>query len=84
MLYNQTDFRHPDLAQKGVSGFYEEPNRRGPVVLTDEVLKQARGLLDDGLETSEVAEELAVKSNTLTKAIRAGRLHKRPKKKPGS
>ncbi len=67
--------------EKGVSGFYEEPNRRGAAVLTDEVLKRAQDLLNEGLETSEVAEELAVKSNTLAKAIGAGRLHKPPKKK---
>ncbi len=45
------------------------------------MLKQAQDLLNEGLETSEVAEELAVKSNTLAKAIRAGRLHKPSKKK---
>ena len=68
--------------EKGVSGFYEEPNRRGAAVLTAEVLKQAQGLLDEGLASLEVAEELAVKRNTLDKAIRAGRLHKpTPKKK---
>jgi transposase len=66
---------------KGVSGFYEEPNRRGPAVLTEEVLKEAQERLDQGLEISEVAEQLAVKGNTLAKAIRAGRLHKRAKKK---
>jgi Mn-dependent DtxR family transcriptional regulator len=68
--------------EKGVSGFYEEPNRRGAAVLTEAVLKRAQGLLDEGLQTSEVAEELAVKRDTLAKAIRAGRLHKpTPKKK---
>jgi len=51
-------------------------------VLTDEVLKRAQELLNEGLETAAVAEELAVKSNTLAKAIGAGRLHKPPKKKP--
>ena len=66
---------------KGVSGFYEEPNRRGPAVLTAEVLKEAQERLDEGLETSEVAEQLGVKRDTLAKAIRAGRLHKRTKKK---
>jgi transposase len=66
---------------KGVAGFYEEPKRRGPAVLTAEVLKQAQGLFDEGLESSEVAEQLAVKHNTLTKAIGAGRLHKPIKKK---
>jgi transposase-like protein len=66
--------------QKGVQGFYAEPKRRGPAVLTVPVLEQAQELLDEGLETSEVAEQLDVKRNTLAKAIGAGRLHK-PKKK---
>jgi len=67
--------------EKGVSGFYEEPKRRGAAVLTAEVLQEAQERLDEGLEISEVAEQLAVKSNTLAKAIRAGRLHKPTKKK---
>jgi orotate phosphoribosyltransferase-like protein len=50
-------------------------------VLTAPVLKQAQDLLDEGLETSEVAEQLGVKRNTLAKAIGAGRLHKPIKKK---
>jgi transposase len=67
--------------EKGASGFYEEPKRRGPAVLTAEVLKEAQERLDEGLEPSEVAELLGVKSNTLAKAIRAGRLHKAKKKR---
>jgi transposase len=67
--------------EKGVSGFYEEPKRRGAAVLTAEVLQEAQERLDEELEISEVAEQLAVKSNTLAKAIRAGRLHKPTKKK---
>ncbi len=67
--------------EKGVSGFYEEPKRRGPVVLTAEVLKEAQGRLDEELEISQVAEQLGVKRDTLAKAIHAGRLHKPTKKK---
>ncbi len=67
--------------EKGVSGFYEEPNRRGAAVLTAQVLKVAQERLDEGLETSQVAEQLGVKRNTLAKAIHAGRLHKPTKKK---
>ena len=67
--------------EKGVAGFYEEPKRRGPAVLTAPVLRQAQALLDEGLETSAVAEQLGVKRDTLAKAIRAGRLHKPAKKK---
>ncbi len=67
--------------EKGVSGFYEAPKRRGPAVLTEAVLKEAQERLDEGLEISEVAESLAIKRDTLAKAIRAGRLHKPTKKK---
>jgi transposase len=67
--------------QKGVAGFYEEPRRRGPAVLTEEVLRQAQERLDEGLETSAVAEQVGVKRDTLAKAIGAGRLHKPTKKK---
>ncbi|MCP5001672.1 MAG: helix-turn-helix domain-containing protein, partial [Hyphomicrobiales bacterium] len=45
--------------EKGVSGLYGAPDRRGPAVLTADVLRRAQGLLDEGLETSEVAEGLA-------------------------
>ncbi len=67
--------------EKGVSRFYEEPKRRGPEVLTAAVLRQAQERFDEGLDTSEVAKQLGVKSNTLAKAIRAERLHKPTKKK---
>jgi transposase-like protein len=67
--------------EKGVSGFYEEPKRRGPAVLTAEVLHEAQRRFDEGLDISEVAEQLDVKRDTLAKAVRAGRLHKPTKKK---
>lgn len=66
--------------EEGVQGFYAEKKRRGAAVLTREVLKQAQQLLDEGQEPSEVADQLAVKRDTLSKAIRAGRLHKAAKK----
>ena len=67
--------------ERGVGGFYEKPKPRGPAVLTAVVLKEAQEQLDEGLEIAEVAERIAVKPNTLAKAIRAGRLHKPTKKK---
>jgi len=67
--------------ERGVAGFYEEPKRRGPAVLTAEVLEQAQELLDEGWETTAVAEQVGVKRDTLAKAIRAGRLRKPAKKK---
>ncbi len=67
--------------EQGAAGFYAAPKRRGPAVLTPEVLAEAQGLLDEGLETTEVAAQLGVKRDTLGKAIGAGRLHKPAKKK---
>ena len=49
-------------------------------MLTPAVLAEAQQLLDDGLETAAVAERLGVKPDTLSKAVRAGRLHKPVKK----
>ena len=57
------------------------PRRRGSR-LTPERLVQAQALLDEGAEVQEVAQALAILANTLHKAIRAGRLHQRVKKKP--
>lgn len=64
----------------GPKGFYATRKRRGPAVLTPSVLAEAQQLLDNGLEPPEVADRLGVKRDTLSKAVRAGRLH-RPKKK---
>ncbi len=66
--------------EQGAEGFFIEPKRRGAAVLTEPVLVQAQGLLDEGLAVLEVAERLEVKRDTLAKAIRAGRLHKPAKK----
>ena len=65
---------------EGPRGFYTPRRTRGPVVLTAPVLTQAQQLLDDGLETAQVAERLGVKPDTLSKAVRAGRLHQPVKK----
>ena len=67
--------------EEGVQGFYAEKKTRGSVVLTEEVLKQAQQLLNEGQESYEVADQLGVKPDTLSKAIRAGRLHRTVKKK---
>ena len=65
---------------EGPKGFYTPRNRRGPAVLTPSVLAEAQQLFDEGLETPEVADRLGVKRDTLSKAVRAARLHKRLKK----
>jgi hypothetical protein len=67
--------------QEGPKGFYAQRKTRGAAVLTAPVLTEAQGLLDEGLEPSSVAERLGVKPDTLSKAVRAGRLHQRAKKK---
>jgi transposase len=66
---------------EGPKGFYTPRKRRGPAVLTPAVLAEAQQLLDDGFETAEVADRLGVKRNTLSKAVRAGRLHQPVSKK---
>lgn len=67
--------------QQGPKGFYAPRNRRGAAVLTPAVLAEAQAWFDEGWETSEVAERLGIKPDTLSKAVRAGRLRKGAKKK---
>ena len=63
---------------EGPASFYAPRRTRGPAVLTKEVLALAQEKLNEGLSPSQVADELDIKSDTLRKAILAGRL-----KKPG-
>lgn len=67
--------------EEGPKGFYAPRKTRGAAVLTPTVLAEAQALLDEGWETKEVAERLAIKPDTLSKAVRAGRLHRCAKKK---
>jgi len=66
----------------GPKVFFTPSRRQRGSRLTPERLVQAQALLDEGQEVQEVAEALAILTNTLHKAIRAGRLHLRVKKKP--
>ncbi len=66
--------------ETGPKGFYAKRKTRGAAVLTPSVLEQAQQLLDEGMETADVADRLSIKRDTLSKAVRARRLHK-PKKK---
>lgn len=65
----------------GVAAFFRERRRRGCTIMTPEVLSHAQELLDEGLSRSETATELGVKTDTLSKAVHAGKLLERPKKK---
>jgi len=60
--------------------FAPRPRRRGSK-LTPERLAEAQGLLDEGLEVREAARALGILPNTMHKALRAGRLQERFKKK---
>lgn len=64
----------------GPAGFYAERRTRGPAVLTPDVIENAQTLLDEDKGLPEVAAELGLKRDTLSKAVRDGRL-RRPKKK---
>lgn len=67
--------------EAGPKGFYQPRKGRGAAVLTATVLAEAQQLLDEGLATGVVADRLGVKRDTLSKAVRAGRLAVRSKKK---
>lgn len=69
--------------KKGAAGFYAPRVTRGPAVLTKAVLEKAQELLDKDVPVADVADQLAIKQNTLEKAVRAKRLHV-AKKKPRS
>jgi transposase len=58
----------------GAAGFFAERISRGATVLTEPVMQQAQSQLDAGLAPRAVAILLAIKPDTLMKAIRAGRL----------
>ncbi len=65
----------------GAPAFYAPRVGRGAVVLTQPVLEQAQSQLDEGNEPRMVADLLGIKFDTLSKAIRAGRLRKPEKKR---
>jgi transposase len=66
---------------QGAKGFYERrPRHSSASVLKGPVVEQAQQLLDEARSVPEVAAELNILSNTLHKAIRAGRL-RGPQKK---
>ena len=66
---------------KGPAGFYAPRPTRGAAVLTAPVLAETQQLLDEGLAVQEVAERLGLKKDTLSKALRAGRLRQLKKKR---
>ncbi len=67
--------------EEGARGFYKQKNKRGAALLTPAVIEQVQQLLSEHEEVSAIAAKLAIKADTLCKAIRAGKLHKPAKKK---
>lgn len=65
----------------GPKAFFAGPPRRRGSKLTPERVVEAQAQLDQGLQAHEVARALGILPNTLRKAIGAGRLHERVKKK---
>lgn len=66
-----------------IKGFYAPPARRGPGVLTPEVMRQAQGKLAGGQGILGIAAEFKLRANTLNKAVRSGRPKALIKKSPG-
>lgn len=62
--------------EKGSAGFFEPKKNRGPGVLTESVLNDVQGMLDQGMTPSTVAQQLGQKADTIRKAILYGRLHR--------
>lgn len=66
--------------EKGPEGFYEKKGSRGAGVLTPEVLAKVQEMLNGGESIPEIGRKLELKANTLSKALRAGRLEQPVKK----
>jgi transposase-like protein len=67
--------------QSGTVGFFRVRKTRQPRVLTPSVQQRAQELLQQGQERGAVAQQLGLKSDTLRKAIKAGRIVEPIKKK---
>jgi predicted transcriptional regulator len=67
--------------QSGTAGFFRVRKTRQPRVLTPVVRHKAQELIQQGMGRNAVAQELGLKSDTLRKAIKAGRIVEAIKKK---
>jgi len=66
----------------GVEAFFKTRKKARPRVLTEEVVKHAQDMLNEGHHRSEVATKLKIKRDTLYKAIRSGHLIEPKKNNP--
>ena len=67
--------------QSEAAGFFKARAARQPRVLTAAVRQKAQELIQQGQGRQAVAQELGFKSDTLRKAIKAGRIIEPTKKK---
>jgi transposase-like protein len=67
--------------EEGINGFYAPRTKRGATVLTPTVLSDIQTRLNEGKSISDIAEDLGLKKNTLSKAAQEGRLKIPSKKK---
>ena len=59
----------------GVAAFFQSRRlERKPRVLTDDVVRRAQAMLDEGVSRSDTAKELNIKPDTLYRAARLGKL----------
>lgn len=65
----------------GPGGFWRPRKVRGPSVLTPARLAQVQAALDEGEAPKAIAQRLQLNSETVRKAVAAGRLHRVVKKK---
>lgn len=62
--------------KEGAAGFFKPRHCRGSNVLTSEVLLNIQEALREGQSVRNICEELDLKTDTVNKAIRDGRLHR--------
>lgn len=60
--------------RSGTAGFFRVRKTRQPRGLTPAVRQKAQELIQQGIGRHAVAQELGLKSDTLRKAIKAGRI----------
>lgn len=65
------------LRKQGIEGFTRKATGGTAYVLTAEVAGRAQKLLDEGHSAGKVARLIELKVSTISKAIGAGRLHKK-------
>ena len=63
--------------EEGSKGFFTEPKRGGPRVLTPDVVLEVEKLLEEGKSETSIAEQLNLKVDTLKKAIKRGVVKKK-------